>query len=169
MLKIINELEPFIKDCYKRISVREYAKLIGISPPTASKLLKDFRKDNILIEEKDRNYIFYYANQKSRIFIDLSRLFWKQKLDNLIDIINNKSPLATTILFGSLSKAETTSNSDIDIAVIGSNNKFNLNNIEKKLNRKIQLFEYYKFKDIKNIELKNNIINGYVLKGKIRI
>ncbi len=28
MLNILNNLEPFIEDCYRRFSVREYAKLI---------------------------------------------------------------------------------------------------------------------------------------------
>ena len=35
MLNIINNLRPFIEDCYRRISVREYSRLLKVSPPTA--------------------------------------------------------------------------------------------------------------------------------------
>ena len=48
MLKIFNELKPFFEDVYREISVREYAKLTKVSPPTASTILKKYEKDNNL-------------------------------------------------------------------------------------------------------------------------
>ena len=60
MLNIINNLRPFIEDCYRRINVREYARLTKISPPTASKILSEFNQEGLLSIEKDRNYIFCY-------------------------------------------------------------------------------------------------------------
>ncbi len=30
LLNIINDLEPFLEDCYERINVRKYAKILGI-------------------------------------------------------------------------------------------------------------------------------------------
>ena len=33
MLEIINNLEPFIEDCYSEIGVREYSRMMKISPP----------------------------------------------------------------------------------------------------------------------------------------
>lgn len=55
MLDIINNLKPFFEDCYRRINVREYSRLMKISPPTASKLLSKYHKLNLLLVDRDRN------------------------------------------------------------------------------------------------------------------
>ena len=52
MLKIINDLRPFFEDCYRRVNVREYAKIMHISPPTASKILDSYHHENLLCKEK---------------------------------------------------------------------------------------------------------------------
>ena len=59
MLDILNNLGAFFEDCYRRISVREYAKIMNISPPTASKILTEYSKEGILIKEAERNYLFF--------------------------------------------------------------------------------------------------------------
>jgi predicted nucleotidyltransferase len=169
MLKIINTLEPFFKDCYRRISVREYAKIMNISPPTASKVLKDYFKEGLLKKEEQYGRIFFSANRNNSIFKDLSKIYWKEQLKEIIIKIEKENLSPTIILFGSLSKAENKDDSDIDIAVIGANKKIDLSKFEKKLKREIQLFSYINFKAIKNKELANNIINGYVLKGKVKL
>ena len=169
MLNIINNLKLFIEDCYRRINVREYSRLMKISPPTASKILFELNKEGLLLIEKDRNYIFYYANKNNKIFVDLSRIYWNLKLGNLIDFFNKNLTNPTIILFGSLSKAETKNDSDIDICIIGHKKELNIKNFEDSLKRKIQLFFFSSIEDIKNKELANNIINGYVLEGRLRL
>jgi len=79
MLKIINDLGPFFKDYTRKINVREYARLVGISPPTASKLLCEYEKEGLLIKEEFRNFIFYSANSKSLDFKDLERVYLREK------------------------------------------------------------------------------------------
>lgn len=169
MLNIINNLKPFIEDCYRRINVREYSRLTKISPPTASKILSKFNQEGLLLTEKDRNYIFYYTDKNNKIFIDLSRLYWRLKLSKIIEFFNKSLTNPTLILFGSLSKAETRGNSDIDICIIGHKKEIKINEFEDNLKRKIQLFFFNSIKDIKNKELANNIINGYVLEGRLRL
>lgn len=169
MLEIINNLKPFFEDCYRRISVREYSKLVEISPPTASKILSNFNKEGFLSQEKYRNYIFYYANKNNQIFIELSRIYWKIKLEELTDFLNKNLANPTIILFGSLSKAEAKQDSDIDICVIGKKKELNLADFEKILKRKIQLFFFNSIKEIKNKELLNNIINGHILEGRLKL
>tara|TARA_Y100000310_G_scaffold327446_1_gene393813 strand:- start:2281 stop:2769 length:489 start_codon:yes stop_codon:yes gene_type:complete len=162
MLKIINSLTPFFEDCYRRINVREYAKIQNISPPTASTTLKHYQKENLLKKSTFKNYIFFHANQ-SKEFIDLSRIYWSIKLKPVLDQIETLDP--TIILFGSLSKAETTEKSDIDLAIFSPIKS----KVPKSLkNREIQAHHYKSIKDIKNKELLNNILNGYILKGRIR-
>ena len=169
MLKIIKDLRPFFEDCYRRINVREYAKIIGISPPTASKILDSYHSENLLSRETFRNYILFYANKESEQFIDLSRLYWSIKLKELMDFMGKKLTNPTIILFGSLSKAEAKRDSDIDLAVFTPKKDLGTGMFEKKLKRKIQIFWFASIKDIKNKELANNIINGYRLKGRLQL
>jgi predicted nucleotidyltransferase len=167
MLNIINNLKPFFEDCYRRISVREYAKIIKVSPPTASTILHSLEKEKILIKEKDRNYLFFHANKENRQFIDLSRIYWLDNLDSLILHLNKVLINPTIILFGSLSKAEAKNDSDIDIAIISNKKPVNVENLEKRLKRRIQVF-WFNSLDIKDKELKNNILNGYILAGRLK-
>ena len=169
MLNIINNLKLFFEDCYRRINVREYSRLSKISPPTASKMLFEFSKEGLLLIEKDRNYVFYYANKNNRLFIDLSRSYWRWKLEKLLNFMNKKLTNPLIILFGSLSKAETKEDSDIDLCVIGHKKELNIKDFEDNLNRKIQLFFFNSLEDIKNKELANNIINGYVIEGRLKL
>ena len=167
MLKIIDSLQAFFNDNYKRIHVREYARLQKISPPTASKLLKKFNKEKLLKQETDKQYIYYYANKDSELFMDFSRIYWKIALKDsgLIDYFIQETLSPVIILYGSLSKAEVKQDSDIDLAIFTVTKKeLNIEKYEKRLKRKIQLMV---FKDIDgaNKELRNNILNGYRIEG----
>ena len=164
MLEIINNLKPFFENCYDRISVRQYARLVRISPPTASSLLKRFEKDGLLMKEKDRNYIMFSANKKGKDFIMLSRIYWQKRLGELTEAAEESGATAA-VLFGSLSKAEARSESDIDLAVFGSE-KINLKQFEEKIGREIHAFWYDSMKDTG--ELRNNIINGHILSGELK-
>ena len=172
MLKIFNDLSPFFEDCYRKINVREYSRIKKISPPTASKMLKEYKKKKLLKKEKEKIYDFYYANKESELFKDLMILYWKQKLEKagLIKEIENVFLNPVIYLFGSATKAELTKKSDIDIAIFTNFKnsekirKINIKKIEKKIKRKIQLFY---FKDLKELDenLLKNILNGYKIKG----
>ncbi len=139
-----------------------------MSPPTASKLLLDYSKKGLLLVQKDKNYIYYYANKNSKDFIDLSRIYWRNKLFNLVDFLNKNLLDQTVILFGSLSKAEVKIDSDVDLCVIAHKKDLNLNNFEKKIKRKIELRFFDSVNKI-NKGLVNNIVNGYVLNGRIKL
>ena len=167
MLKIINSLSPFFEDNYKRINVREYARIKSQSPPSTSKHLDQFRKELLLKKEQNGQFIYYFANKESSLFVDLSRIYWKSELEKagffklLEEYVN---PLA--ILFGSLSKSEVKPDSDVDIAIFSATNKaIQLESVEKRLKRKIQLFAFKSPEDVANKELLKNIMNGYVLVG----
>lgn len=163
MLEIINNLKPFFENCYERISVRQYARLMKISPPTASLLLRGYEKEGLLVKEKDRNYIMFCANKESRNFIMMSRIYWQHRLGSLVKSIDADD----IVLFGSLSKAETKTESDIDLAIFGGK-KINLENFEKEMKREIQAFWFDSLHDA-NKELRNNIINGHVLSGRLEL
>jgi len=168
MLEIINSLKPFFEDNYRRINVREYARLQKISPPTASKLLKNMHGEGLLKKEVDKQYFYYYANKDSDLFSDFSKIFWKimLKKSGLIEHIKKETLTPLIILFGSLAKAETRAESDIDIAVFTPTKKeLTPLKYEKILKRKIQLMFFENREAVKNVMLLNNILSGYILEG----
>jgi len=157
MLKIFNELSLFFEDVYRDISVREYARIMKISPPTASKLLKEYEKEDLLISEKKGVYVYYVANRENVLFKDLNVFYWKQKLMKIFLEVHKDFLYKKMVLFGSVSKAENTLDSDLDIYVDLPSKNINLENLEKVLKRKIQLF----FRDsLKNKNLQENIKRG---------
>ncbi len=169
MLKIFNNLSPFIEDNYREISVREYSRIIGISAPTSSRILKKFEKESILKKKQDKGYLLFRANRESDILRDLSRIYWKIKLKDFIDYLNTYFNNPTLMLFGSLAKLETKKDSDIDMAIFVKNKKeINLNKYEHKYNREIQLFFFESLNKIKNKNLKLNILNGYLIQGVLK-
>lgn len=169
MLKIINDLEPFFEDCYRRINIREYARIMKISPPTASNLLAYYNREGLLLKEKYRNYVLFYANKESGEFIDLSRIYWKCMLKPLVSFMEENLADPTIILFGSLSKAEAKPDSDIDLAVLACKKELDMDVFENKLKRRIQIFWFKSIGDIKNSKLANSIIEGYMLRGRSSI
>ena len=169
MLDIVNSLAPFFEDSYRSISVREYAKLAKISPPTASKILKEFAKEHYLQQRGERRHLFFTLNVENEMAIDLCRLYWKQKLQKLSQEFQAKLTGATGILFGSLAKAEAKSDSDIDIAILAPEKKvLDLKPFEKSLGRKISLYWFKSLSDVQNEHLRNNILNGMLLFGKVK-
>ncbi len=168
MLTIFNDLEPFFQDVYRRINVREYGRLRKISAPSASKLLKNLEQEGLLLRELDRNYIFFAAHKESKLFKDLARLYWYTKMKNigLLDYLEKSFANPTLILFGSLSKAENTSQSDVDLCILTPiKKKLELKPFEKKLKRTLQIFSFPSKESIATKELATNILNGYVLTG----
>lgn len=161
MLEIFNILSVFFEDVYREISVREYARIRKISPPTASKLLKYYTEEKILISNIKGIYMFFRANRGHYLFSGLSNLYWKDRLYNVTEGLEREFLNRKIILFGSIAKAENTINSDVDLFIDIHYKKTEVKEIESKLKRKVQLH----FRDaLKNIHLKNNIEKGLVIR-----
>ena len=168
MLKIINDLSVFFEDCYREISVREYARMIRITPPTASKTLKEFSKEGLLKMREERGFIFFMANRESQVLRDLSRVYWRIKLEKFVEYIRDTIHPDSVVLFGSLSKLEVTDKSDIDISIFGGFKKdVDIKKFEKNTGREIQIFRFESLDKV-NKELKINIMRGVILQGVLR-
>lgn len=169
MLKIFNDLEPFFNDNYRRISVREYARIRKISPPSASTLLNELNREGLLLREDEKRYVFFVANRENPLFVYLSRIYWHIQLtkSGLIDYLRKELVAPLVILYGSFSKAEITPDSDIDIAILRiSAKKLDIEPFEKKLKRNIQLIFFEHIDSNKRKELKNSIFNGFIILGE---
>ncbi len=161
MLKLFHELKPFFEDVYREISVREYAKELKISPPTASKQLKRYEKEGMLISNKKGIYIYFRASREGFLFRQLARLYWYCVIYPLTEKIHEEIGYKRIILFGSLAKAENTKNSDVDLYLEAVERKINVLEIRKALKREIQL---HFIKSTRNKYLKKNIEGGVLIR-----
>ena len=87
---------------------------------------------------------------------------------SLIDFIQKQTLPSSIILFGSGAKATFTEKSDIDIFVEAKDSGLDILKFEKRLKRKINLLYESNINNLSK-ELRNNIANGVILYGFIRI
>lgn len=163
-------LELFIGLPNKEFSVRGIARKLNLSHATILKYIYKLLKLNLIKKKEETLYPTFYANTQNPDYKFYKRnyLVFKIKKSGLIEFIQKQTLPSSIILFGSGAKATFTEKSDIDIFVEAKESKLDLSKYEKKLNRTINLlFE----PNINNLsqKLRNNIINGVVLYGSIKI
>lgn len=152
---------------------RALAKKLSVSQPAISKAIKNLIRENLIIVDKDK--------ETKRLSIKLNqdnkRIFEMKRVENLkliyesglSDFLHEKLPGCTVILFGSYSRGEDTTESDIDFAVIGAKEKtVDLAKFEKILERKIIVNFYPSFKNIHR-HLKDSILNGILFFGGVNL
>ncbi len=163
-------LELFIEFPTKDFSVRGLARELKISHATILNYINDLQRLGFIKKKEATLYFTYFANTESQKykFYKKNWLIFKITESGIIEHIQKETLPSSIILFGSGAKATFTEKSDIDIFVEANETKLDLTKYEKKLNRKINpLFE----QNINNLskELRNNILNGVVLYGFIKI
>jgi len=163
-------LELFIEFPSKDFSVRGIARHLKLSHATILKYINDLEKLGAIKKKKVTLYPTYFANTESQTYKFYKRnwLVFKIMDSGLIDSIQKEILPSSIILFGSGAKATFTEKSDIDIFIEAKETPINLTKYEKKLNHKINLlFE----QNVNNLskELRNNIINGVILHGFVKI
>ena len=155
----------------EKLSQREVAGILKVSPTAISNSVKKLKDDNIIKIEKTKTINFVSFNRDEQKAIELKRV---ENLKNIYisgfgDYLEKELAGATVILFGSFSKGEDTTTSDIDIAVIERKDKaLELEKYEKMLHRRININFYDSWKKIHE-HLKNNILNGIVLHGGVEL
>ena len=168
------EQNIFLLLCVKageKLSQREIAKLLGVSPTAVGNSLNALKERNLVTVEKTKTINFVSLNRDESKAVELKRA---ENLKNiyvcgLSDYLEHELAGGTIILFGSYSLGEDTNTSDIDIAVIERKDKMlNLEKYEKMLNRPINVNFYNSWKEIHK-HLKNNILNGIILHGSVDI
>lgn len=170
----ILEQEIFSLLCIKageRLSQREIAKLLNVSPTAVSNSTKKLKDSNLIKVEKTKTINFVSFNRDEPRAIDLKRAENLKNLyiSGLSDYLEKELAGSTVILFGSYSKGEDTNTSDIDIAVIERRDKvLELEKYEKILNRRININFYDSWKKVHE-NLKNNILNGIILHGGVEL
>ena len=162
-------LKIFLDSPIENFRLREIARLSGISPPSVMNYLAEFIKER-LIDKNIKNKIpIYTAIRDNLIFILYKKLSIIFELNNsgLVEYLWEKLSPETIILYGSFAKGESVENSDIDLFILGEERSLDLKKFEKKLNKNIHLFFKKSFKELAP-EIRNNILNGIILKGYIK-
>ena len=154
-------------------NIHMISKKLGVSMTAVAKSIHLLEKEELIKAKQDK--------ESKRWSIELNRdnhyVIWLKRADNLralyesglMQFLYNKFPGTLIILFGSYSYGIDTYDSDIDIAIIGTKEKeISLKEYEDFLERDIFLQFYSSIKKIHR-NLRNNIINGVVLKGVIEL
>ena len=163
-------LEQFIRFPTKEFSGRGIARSLNLSHGTVLKHISELERLDMVRKKDTTLYPTFYANtenQKYR-FYKKNWLVFKIKESGIIEYIQEKTLSSSIVLFGSGAKGTFSEGSDIDIFVEAQDSGLATEKYEKKLNRTINiLFE----SDVNNLsrELCNNIINGIVLYGYIKL
>ena len=160
----------------KQHSVRDVARLLSISPPSASKYLEQYHKEGLLIREEFKNNLLYSPNTDSRIFKLKKRSYNTLLLvqSGLVAHLEETLSYPTIILFGSYAKGENHEESDIDLFIIADEKQdLKLERYEKTLGAEIQVFLHTpkEFKQLQKSspELINNVLNGVIISGYVKV
>jgi len=165
--RILQEFFDFPK---KDFYIRELSRRTKLAQTSVIAHLKALLKEKLIIKKKDGIYPSFKANRDNEMFKIYKKfdLILRINQTGLLNYIYDSCLPDCIILFGSASKGEDVEESDIDLFVQAREKKLNLEKYEKLLNRRISLFFEENFSRLSK-ELKNNILNGIVLKGYIKV
>lgn len=155
----------------EKLSQREIAKILDVSPTAIGNSIKELKDSKLVKVEKTKTINFISFNRDEQKAAELKRVENLKSvcLSGLSDYVHTELAGGTIILFGSYSKGEDITNSDIDLAVIErKEKKLHLEEYERILHRKINLHFYKSWKEIHQ-HLRNNILNGIVLHGSVEL
>jgi len=163
-------LELFIEFPNKDFSARGIARKLKLSHATVLNYIGDLMKLGLINKKEDTLYPTYYANAESQKykFYKKDYIIFKITESGLVEYLQKHTLASSIVLFGSCAKGIFTENSDIDIFVESKEQKLDLKKYEKILNRKINILFEANLNNLSK-ELRNNIANGFVLYGLIKI
>ena len=152
--------------------LREISRKVKIAPTSVKKYLNELEKEGFITKTKHRifDYPIYSANRDSEEF-----KFYKKidilisiKMSKLLDYLNKECMPDVIILFGSAARGEDLKDSDVDLFLLCKERELSLQKFENEIKRKINIFFAEDFNEL-SLELKNNILNGIVLKGYLKV
>ena len=169
-----NVLKPILENSpLKEWHFEEIARKANVTKLVANKWLKKYVSEGLLKHVKEEGRFPYYTvGARNPVYYSLKRVYALEQLhkSGLIPKLLSLQKAKTIILFGSIIKGDWYKDSDIDIFVLGSISDFDKNFYELALNKRIELHVFQNKKQIEDVKtgLIKNIINGYVIKGRIQ-
>ncbi len=163
-------LKIFLDNPTESFRLRELSRLSRVAPPSVMNYLKEFEKEKLIRKYEKRKIPFYQALRENENFILYKKLSMIYELNKsgLLNHLWDKLFPDVIILFGSCAKGEDIEKSDIDLFIQASEKKIDIKKYEKYLGREVNIFFETNFSRL-NKELKNNILNGIILKGYLKV
>lgn len=165
-------LELFLFEASKQWHFEEILRKSDVSRSKAVKWLTKLQNEGLIKHIRPKGKMPYYQadfdnpsyRNRKRIFA-LNKLFVAGLLDHLASLPKAK----TVILFGSFSRSDWHTDSDVDIFIYGSDEGLDRVKYETSLKRELQVFTAANSRELKKYlnGLLQNIINGYRIKGDI--
>ena len=156
----------------EKLRVRQIERAVKVPLHSAIRYAGELEDESLLKSAVMFGVKVYSADRGSKKFLIEKKIFNMGQIydSGLIDFLAEKLGNPGIVIFGSYSKGEDVESSDIDIYVEGSSKKeIALGKFENILKRKIQIFRHKNLREIKNRELANNMINGIILNGFIKV
>ncbi|MBI5347033.1 MAG: nucleotidyltransferase domain-containing protein [Candidatus Aenigmarchaeota archaeon] len=165
--KVLQEFFDFPR---KSFQMRELSRMVKLAQPSVINHLEALQKEGLVIKEKRGIYPSFRANRESDDFKLLKKqnLAWRIYNCGLISFLDQELRPDCIVLFGSAARGEDTESSDIDMFIQAEETSLRLEKYERALNRKISLVFETKVTKLSK-ELLNNIINGDVLYGYMKV
>ena len=166
-------LSGFCTDYSKRIYGRQIAKAMKMNQKTASNILNNMEKQNILKYATEGKNKYYYLNKLNPQIPDILKIIEIERKNTLflkypklkeLFLTLEKRTKGTIILFGSYANFTSNEKSDIDIFVMGSIEE--IEDLEERYGIKINIIKSKKEKfDKEEVFIKEIIKNHILLKG----
>lgn len=165
-------LELFFNEGTKHWHFKDIVKKSRISQDRANYWLKKMMKHRLIRHIKPKKKMpyfiadFYSPEYKNRKKLFALELLYKSGLLNHLEKLEKAKAV---VIFGSFSRSDWYSESDIDVFILGEIKDLEIGRFETILKREIQIHEFRDKKEIKSIcsGLIHNVINGYFVKGQV--
>lgn len=163
-------MKLFFEEPGRNFQLREISRLTNMAVTSVKRYLKELVNEKLVRQDTKTIYPSYLANETNKMY-----KIYKQQImiiniyqTGLIDYLEKITLPTCIILFGSVRKGEYTKNSDIDLFIQSSEHKLELKRFEKKLKHNINIIFEADLRELSD-ELFNNIVNGIVLDGYLKI
>ncbi len=158
----------------EELHVREIQRRSQLNDSTIRQELTKLLELDLVIDRRDSNRVYYRANKSNPLYQEIHNLVLKSDglIDMLRDALNDKR-IKLAFIFGSISEGRESSESDVDLFVIGSLGMRNmaslLSGTADKIGREINSHVMSESEILKRYKEKDHFINSVIKSKKLFI
>jgi len=157
-------LKLFFQDPEKEYYLREIARILGKEPGFFQEAINKLVNEGILKDERRADLRYFKLNKNYPIYEEIKKIISKTVgiEARIREIIDNLKGAECAFIFGSIAKNQESSNSDIDLMIIGGIDQDQLikeiNQAEDELKREINYHLYSREEVIKQLRINNDFL-----------
>lgn len=156
----------------EELHIREIERRTGLNDRTIRQEIAKLLKLDLVLDRKDSNRIYYRANKSNPLYPDIRNLVFKSiGLVDILKVALKDQRIQISFIFGSLSEGKETSESDVDLFVIGHLGMREvsrlLSGVSEMILREINPHVMSSDELKKRINEKDNFISGVIKSSKL--